>query len=587
MTQTPIPTPRGYSLSLISPSNPKFNLLHGRRSIWFPSLSLSGCSEASTWDSQVLSRHAECLELEELTAISVNPSLLPALNQLLLEAYAILRPKPLDYDQRNTLVDVFRKMVNQRFGSNSGSPVVEPFGSFTMDLFTPHSDLDLSINFSANTDEQYTRKQMISIIKKFSKVLFSYQRSGIFCGVLPIVSARVPILKVIDRGTGVECDISVENKDGMTRSMIIKFVSSLDERFQILSYLVKFWAKTRHPPILPAFSDLLKDGLDCESIERNALRFRDFGSRNKESVAELFVSLISKIVPAPPLHILKRTTISKPHKAAELLSAESLWEHGLCASNFEASWISKTWKKGVGNLSVEDFLDRSQNFARSVGKVQMQKICKCLRECALNLLDFMRGKMDTTKLKTLLFGRLSPDELVSKPRLKHVKRKRNWERTPQGGRCVLQKSAKHAGSATGSDSLPTPNKVLHHALHYRVAGHQSSIHQFVPIIRWPRIIPSGFGYGLSLGIPSVAPHLGKGILGKPPIIPSGFGYGLSLEIPSVAPHLGNGILGKPPSNITPLDQRSSTQLVHVRNPHQHTCQQSCGGAMEPSSSGVA
>lgn len=51
-----------------------------------------------------------------MTAIAVNPSLLPALNQLLLEAYAILRPKPLDYDQRNTLVDVFREMVNRRFG---------------------------------------------------------------------------------------------------------------------------------------------------------------------------------------------------------------------------------------------------------------------------------------------------------------------------------------------------------------------------------------------------------------------------------------------------------------------------------------
>jgi len=44
-----------------------------------------------------------------------------------------------------------------------------------MDLFTPHSDLDLSINFSANTDERYTRKQMISIIRKFSKVLYSHQ----------------------------------------------------------------------------------------------------------------------------------------------------------------------------------------------------------------------------------------------------------------------------------------------------------------------------------------------------------------------------------------------------------------------------
>lgn len=51
-----------------------------------------------------------------MTAISVNPSLLPALNQLLLEAYAVLRPKPLDYDQRNALVDVFREMVNRRFG---------------------------------------------------------------------------------------------------------------------------------------------------------------------------------------------------------------------------------------------------------------------------------------------------------------------------------------------------------------------------------------------------------------------------------------------------------------------------------------
>jgi len=157
--------------------------------------------------------------------------------------YAILRPKPLDYDQRNTLADVFRKITNQIFGNNDGFPVVEPFGSFTMDIFTSRSDLDLSVNFSANTDDRYTRKEKISVIRKFSKVLYSHQRNGICCGVLPIVSARVPILKVIDCGTGIECDISVENKDGMTRSMIFKYVSLLDERFHILSYLVKFWAK--------------------------------------------------------------------------------------------------------------------------------------------------------------------------------------------------------------------------------------------------------------------------------------------------------------------------------------------------------
>ncbi|CAL5090336.1 unnamed protein product [Urochloa decumbens] len=518
----------------------------------------SQCSETSTWDSQELQRHAECLELEELAAIPVNPILLPTLNHLLLEVYAILRPKPLDYDQRNTLVDVFRKITKQIFGSNDGFPVVEPFGSFTMDLFTPRSDLDLSVNFSANTDDRYTRKNKISVIRKFSKVLYNHQRKGICCGVLPIVSARVPILKVIDCGTGVECDISVENKDGMTRSRIFKFVSLLDERFQILSYLVKFWAKvhdlnspreltmssmsiislvafhlqTRHPPILPAFSDLLKDGLDCASLERNILLFKGFGSRNTESVAELFVSLISK-----------------------LLSAESLWEHGLCASNFEASWISKTWKKGVGNLSVEDFLDRSQNFARSVGKVQMQKICKCLRQCALNLLDFMRGKMDTSKLKTLLFGR--PRELVSKPRLKHGNRKKKRKLCPQG-RYAFQKRVKHGGDATtSSDSLPAPAsvKVFPPALHDRRPIQQSSIHHFVPVIPWPRIIPSGYGYGLSLEFPSVA-H----------------------------PHPGKGILGRPPSNAVPLNQWNSTHLVRRQGPHPgkgilgHKFQKSCSGS---------
>jgi len=203
-------------------------------------------------------------------------------------------------------------------------------------------------------------------------------------------------------------------------------------------------------------------------------------------------------------------------------------------------------------MQVEDFLDRSQNFARSVGKVQMQKICKCLRECALNLLDFMRGKMDIMKLRTLLFGWLSPDELGSKPRLEHVKRKRKWGLTPQG-RCVFQKSAQHGGSATSSDSLPTANKVLPHALHYRVAGQQSSTHQFVPIIRWPRIIPSGFGYGLSRGIPSVAPHLGKGILGKPP----------------------NNILKSMELNST---SAHTAKRALLPTPHQHTCQQSCSGA---------
>jgi len=195
-------------------------------------------SGVSVWDSQDLRSHAERNEAELLSAMSVDASLLPSLNHLLLEVYAVLRPKPVDYEQRNALVHVFHKMATKIFGNDNGFPVVQAFGSFTMDLFTPKSDLDLSVNFTAETEDLCDRKKKIKVIRKFSKVLYSLQRDGIYCGVLPLVSARVPIVNVIDRETGIECDITVENKDGMTRSMVFKFVSSLDERFRILSYLV-------------------------------------------------------------------------------------------------------------------------------------------------------------------------------------------------------------------------------------------------------------------------------------------------------------------------------------------------------------
>lgn len=64
----------------------------------------------------MLCTHAECLELEELAATSVEPILLQGLNDLLLEVYNVLRPRPLDYQQRNTLVHVFNKMTNEIFG---------------------------------------------------------------------------------------------------------------------------------------------------------------------------------------------------------------------------------------------------------------------------------------------------------------------------------------------------------------------------------------------------------------------------------------------------------------------------------------
>ncbi|KAB8109602.1 hypothetical protein EE612_045918 [Oryza sativa] len=441
-----------------------------------------------SWDSQAaLCKRAESCELEA-EAPSINPTLLPVLEDLLIELYAILRPKPDDYEQRHLMIDVFNKIAEEIYGKKKGFPVVEAFGSFTMDLFTSKSDLDLSVNFNADFHSQFARKDKISVIRNLAKVLYAHQRNGRCHGVLPVVTAKVPVLKVIDKGTGVECDISVENKDGMSRSMIFKLISSIDERFQILCYLMKFWAKahdvncprdrtmssmaiislvafhlqTRRPPILPAFSALLKDGPDFPSIQRNVSLVEGFGSRNKESVAELFVSLMSK-----------------------LLSVEGLWKQGLCASNFEGSWIFKTWERGVGNLSVEDFLDRSQNFARAVGKEEMQKISECIRVAVLNLNNFFRGKIDAPKLKNLLFEPPRQDELISNPSLKRPKRKDHPTHGPESNP-QQQKKAKHI---IGPESNQKQQKKVKHTVNPGPAASRSATNLHRPTAFVPQIRP--------------------------------------------------------------------------------------------------
>ena len=60
-------------------------------------------------------------------------------------------------------------------GKKNGLPVAEAFGSFTMDLFTPESDLDLSINFNTDTKDLYPRKDKINAIRKLTKILYSHQ----------------------------------------------------------------------------------------------------------------------------------------------------------------------------------------------------------------------------------------------------------------------------------------------------------------------------------------------------------------------------------------------------------------------------
>ncbi|KAG2713463.1 hypothetical protein I3760_04G177400 [Carya illinoinensis] len=257
-------------------------------------------------------------------------------------------------------------------GNSDESPVVEAFGSFVMDIFCAGSDIDLSVNFS-NMAVEISRQKRIETLKKFAKKFQTLQRGGHVARLQTITTARVPVVKVIDCGTGIECDLSVENRDGIAKSQIVHMVSMIDERFRKLSFLVKAWAKahsinsskdrtlnslslvslvafhlqTRDPPILPPFSALFKDGTDPGSVARNVHNYLDYGKKNKESLAELFITLLIK---------------------------------------------------------VEDFSERSQNVARAVGGQEVKKIYERVQYSLGCLLTFLGGRLQQPTLRDILFG---------------------------------------------------------------------------------------------------------------------------------------------------------------------------------------
>lgn len=364
-----------------------------------------------SFDQEALCKQAAMLESMEFKEYKFHPAFLSKLETLLLDVYASLLPSDIEYEQRKKLVQFFNKIANDTFGDTGGFPEVVAFGSFIMNLFTAKSDLDLSINLNSGNTACLPRNKVVFTLRKFAKVLRKKQSNGLLSRVSQIMHAKVPVLKAVDSETGIECDISLENKDGISISLFFSIISSIDERFRIMSYLMKAWAKanginssrhhtmnslsiislvalhfqTRDPPILPPFSTLLRDGTDITNLSNVVPEFSNFAKRNTESVAELFVALLAKIT-----------------------SVEKLWELGLCASNFEGSWISKAGSSKFGSkINVEDFLNRTQNFARSVGKSKMPKIYNCLRGSLGYLSSSMQGHIEESALRTLLFGSIS------------------------------------------------------------------------------------------------------------------------------------------------------------------------------------
>ncbi|KAL6813826.1 hypothetical protein J3E69DRAFT_371071 [Trichoderma sp. SZMC 28015] len=125
--------------------------------------------------------------------------------------------KPCDFEQaiRDRLVDNLRKAM-KRDDRNFASAQLFPFGSFMSGLYLPTADMDMvvcSASFMRGGPATYLSAR--SWLYKFRKFLVA-QRIAEFDAIEVIAHARIPLVKFVDRATGLRVDVSFENLGGVT-----------------------------------------------------------------------------------------------------------------------------------------------------------------------------------------------------------------------------------------------------------------------------------------------------------------------------------------------------------------------------------
>lgn len=113
---------------------------------------------------------------------------------------------------------------------------IEMFGSSKIKMYTKESDMDVCL-LAANNDSALLTVHQLEKLKR--------QLDKRFVHVLPIFSARVPILKMEDSITGISVDISLVRTDLQFKNALIEKYVEHDPRMFQLVHSIKSWARNR------------------------------------------------------------------------------------------------------------------------------------------------------------------------------------------------------------------------------------------------------------------------------------------------------------------------------------------------------
>ncbi|NWU99289.1 TUT7 uridylyltransferase, partial [Upupa epops] len=258
------------------------------------------------------------IELDPLPALTQKFSVI--LDQVCVQCYHDFAPNIVEDRAREDIRQNLENFIRQEFPGTK----LNLFGSSKNGFGFKQSDLDICMT----TDGLETAEGLdcIRIIEDLAKVL--KKQSGLR-NVLPITTAKVPIVKFFHVRSGLEVDISLYNTLALHNTRLLSSYAAIDPRVKYLCYTMKVFTKIcdigdasrgslssyaytlmvlyflqqRNPPVIPVLQEIYKgskkpeilvDGWNVyffDKIEDLSVVWPDCG-KNTESVGQLWLGLL-------------------------------------------------------------------------------------------------------------------------------------------------------------------------------------------------------------------------------------------------------------------------------------------------------
>jgi non-canonical poly(A) RNA polymerase PAPD5/7 len=130
-----------------------------------------------------------------------------------MDFWQLVRPRDFEQRIRDNLVENLQKAM-RRDGKTFSRAEVHPFGSFKSGLYLPTADMDIVICSAGFMQRRLPTLTSKSTLYKFRSLL-QVQGLANADSIEVIAGARIPLVKYVDKLTGLKVDVSFENLGGV------------------------------------------------------------------------------------------------------------------------------------------------------------------------------------------------------------------------------------------------------------------------------------------------------------------------------------------------------------------------------------